>query len=569
MADGTPQHQERRAVHVPSGGSPIAVARRVRWAVGSLLIGACIAGIGVGSAAAQPITFTFYGRGNGHGIGMSQWGAEGAAQQGWSASRILTWYYRGSSITTVPTTNVRVSLAGYAAQFGIGVQGAGQLVDAATGVRTTLSSGAGYVVRPSGAGLVVINSGGTVIDRASNGVRVVPEGSGLVEFNGNPYRGSLTVTASGGTINAVNVVPMESYLRGVVPSEMPSSWAPAALQAQAIAARSYALRSINLSAPFDVYPDTRSQVYGGVYAEAASSNAAIGATVNQAVTYHGQVVQAFFASSDGGYTESVQNVWGGTVVPYLVGVPDPFDAIAPSHLWRNPPQFTGAQLGNLLGTGGTVARIDVLKRGVSPRVMVARVTLASGATVQMTGSDIEAYLGLWSTWFWVGQSNQPMPKEPPIGGSPPPPVAPTARHTPPGSYLVVVGETSNAALARRMYKQIAHIAPGEQLITRRTRTRRIYLVVAIRVATRSAATQAQVALKRFKYRSIIVRAVAGDPPPRPGLTQTIAAHSIAAPSSHPPAPAPSPATPSSPAPGGLVSGSSSGPSAGVAPPPGP
>ena len=556
MANGNPDGAAFSALGGPSGTSARIRLRRTRWLVGPLAIGACIAGIVAGPASAQAITFTFYGRGDGHGIGMSQWGAEGAAQQGWGASRILEWFYRGTSITKVPTASIRVLLAGYASQFGIGVNGTGQLVDSATGARKTLSSGVDYVVRPSGAGVVVTTPTGALIDRAPKGVRVLPVGSGLVDFDGRPYRGSLSVTAAGGTINAINTVPLEAYLRGVVPSEMPSSWAPAALQAQAIAARSYALHALDSSASFDVYPDARSQVYGGVDAEAATTNAAISATADQAVTYHGTVVAAFFAASDGGYTEDVQNVWGGLGEPYLVGVPDPFDAIAPSHIWQHPPKFTGAQLGALLGTGGTVTKVDVLKRGVSPRVMLARVSLASGASVEMTGSDIEAYLGLDSTWFWVGQSNQPTPKQPPIGGSPTPNPTPTVAHTRAGSYLVVVSNSSHAAASRRLLTRIKHIAPGEQLITRGTGSHRRYLVVAIRVNTSAAVTKARVALRKFGYTSVVMRAIAGDPAPRPAITQTIAAY---------PAPPPKPAAPV----GGLVPPTSSGLPAGAAPPPGP
>ncbi len=314
---------------------------------------------------------------------------------------------------------------------------------------------------------------------------------------------------------------------------------------------------MNPSAPFDVYSDTRSQAYGGVAAEAASTNSAVSATADEAVTYRGQVIATFYGASDGGYSESVQNVWGGSGEPYLVGVPDPFDVIAPSHLWTDPPKFTGAQLGDLLGTGGTVTSIDVLKRGVSPRVLIARVSLASGASVEMTGNDIGAYLGLESTWFWVGQSNQPTPKEPPIGGSPTP--TPTAAHTPAGSYLVVVSDSSRAAASRRLFARIAHIAPGEQLITRGTGSHRRYLVVAIRVNTRAAVTTARAALRKFGYTSVVMRAIAGDPGPHPALMQTIAAYPT------PPKSAPAPA----PAAGGLVPEPSSGLPPGVAPAPQP
>lgn len=497
------------------------VRRRLGWRVAVLAVLALGVGTSVATAHASPVTFTFYGRGDGHGVGMSQYGAEGAARDGWSAQRILEWFYRGTSVTRVPTANIRVELAGYASSFGVGVSGSGDLENAATGARVALASGLTYTVRVHGAGMEVRSASGAVVMTAAR-VRVVPTGTGLVTFDGRPYRGSLALGASAGTIDAVNVVPIELYLLGVVPSEMPSSWAPAALQAQAIAARSYALRSLDPSAPFDVYDDQRSQVYGGVDAETASTDAAVRATAQEAVTYHGAVIEAFFASSDGGYTESVQNVWGGSPEPYLVGVPDPFDAIAPTHVWSDPPRFTGAQLGDLLGTGGTVTGIQVLQRGVSPRVMRARVDLSSGAHVDLTGNDIEAALGLESTWFWIGQSNEPAPAEPPIGGGTS--GSTVARRVPAaasGSFLVVVLETPSAARARREESGLARIAPGRQIIARTPDGHRIYLVVAVRESTAAAARTARAELASLGYRAVVMRATKSDPAARPARLEML------------------------------------------------
>lgn len=509
-------------------------ARRRAQALAACAVAVCAIGIAVSPAAAQTVRFTFYGRGDGHGIGMSQYGAEGAAQAGWSAARILAWFYRGTAIAHEATGAIRVDLADGAAQFGVGVHGSGQLRDVATGARTTLAAGVDYMVRPSGAG-VVVTGGGVVVDRGANGVQILPTGAGLVTFNGRPYRGDLSVAASAGALRAVNVVGVEQYLRGVVPSEMPASWAPAALQAQAIAARSYALRAKDPSAPYDLYADTRSQAYGGVRAEAPASDAAVAATSGEVVTYKGAVAETYFASSDGGYTESVQNVWGGAAEPYLTGVPDPFDVISPAHLWPHPPRFTGAQLGALLGTGGTVTRITVTQRGVSPRVMRARISLASGASRILTGNDIATALGLPSTWFWVGQSNQPVPKEPPLpGGSPSAPVppaipAPPGGHPARGSYLVVASDTSNLVAARRLVARLAPIAPGRQLIARGTGRHRRYLVVAIRLDSQGAASAARRELRTLGFGSVIMRAVAHDPAPRPAALERLIAPASSAP----------------------------------------
>src|SRR5207247_3913184 len=109
-----------------------------------------------------------------------------------------------------------------------------------------------------------------------------------------PHRGTFTVTSDGKKLTLVNTVPLEQYLAAVVPSEMPKTWVPEALKVQAVAARSYALAVRKTSGSFDVYPDTRSQVYGGVYAEAPSATAAVDATAGQVLSYNGRIATTYF-----------------------------------------------------------------------------------------------------------------------------------------------------------------------------------------------------------------------------------------------------------------------------------
>ena len=144
----------------------------------------------------------------------------------------------------------------------------------------------------------------------------------------------------------MNTVALDSYLRGVVPSEMPNRWPAEALAAQAIVARTYALAHLH-SGDFDVYSDTRSQVYGGIAAEAASSDDAVAETAGQVVLYDGELADTFFFSSSGGRTANVQDVWGGAAVPYLVSVSDPYDTLSPYHNW-GPLRFGSTQLARKL-----------------------------------------------------------------------------------------------------------------------------------------------------------------------------------------------------------------------------
>ena len=124
----------------------------------------------------------------------------------------------------------------------------------------------------------------------------------------------------------VQAVPLERYVRGVVSAEMPAEWPLAALEAQAIASRTYALTAHAGGSRFDVYSDTRSQVYRGVAAETAHTNAAVAATAGQIVTYAGKPAITYFFASSGGITENVQNGFlGAEPQPWLQGVPDAYE----------------------------------------------------------------------------------------------------------------------------------------------------------------------------------------------------------------------------------------------------
>src|SRR4029077_6521059 len=128
-----------------------------------------------------------------------------------------------------------------------------------------------------------------------------------------------------GRLRAINVVPLEQYLYGVVPAEMPNTWLPAALQAQAVAARSYAPRSRKAAAPFDVYADGRSQMYLGVSAEKPAATQAVNETAGEELMYGDQVAMTMFSSSTGGWTQSSADACGPPGRPYLVSVKDPYD----------------------------------------------------------------------------------------------------------------------------------------------------------------------------------------------------------------------------------------------------
>jgi stage II sporulation protein D len=215
-------------------------------------------------------------------------------------------------------------------------------------------------------------------------------GSGL-------YRGVIEVVHEGGGLTAINELDLDTYVRGVVAGEMPSSWPLEALKAQAVTARTYALATRKSTGLFDQYPDTRSQVYRGVSGESVRSDAAVAETAGRILTYGGEPAVTYYFSTSGGHTENVEFSFVGSLAkPWLIGVPDPYDTQSPYHRWKVPT--TAARLDAALGAPGRFKQVKVLDRGVSPRVVRARVIGTSGSTV-LTGPQIRARLGLRDTWF--------------------------------------------------------------------------------------------------------------------------------------------------------------------------
>jgi stage II sporulation protein D len=342
-----------------------------------------------GSPARPTGTFDITGGGFGHGIGMSQYGAMGYAQHGWSYRAILGHYYQGTDLQRVSDSPVTVLLGQGAATF----RGA----TAANGAR--LNPAWSYGVLVSGAKLVLI-SGGRRSGTFTAPLRV--SGAELSVVGRGRYAGSLqfSPSASGGVLT-VNAVGLEDYVRGVVTQEMPASWPQQALDAQAIAARTYVLADVPVSSQYDVYSDTRSQVYGGIGAQTPTGDAAESATRGQVVESDHRLVPTYFFSSSGGETESIQNVWlGVSPAPYLVGVSDPYDDAGenPYHRWNDRLSLRAAarRLAGLYR--GTFEGIRVLTHGVSPRIVSAAVVGSRGVST-VSGVTLEQDLGTMSTWM--------------------------------------------------------------------------------------------------------------------------------------------------------------------------
>src|SRR5437773_4430801 len=201
---------------------------------------------------------------------MSQYGAEGFALHGWSYRRILAHYYRGTRLERTENRVVRVLVAAGRRQVTIRSRKPYRLKDA---------SGRAWTLHPRETRL---GTSGRVRVRGKRRALRFPvafaPGASVLSVDGNAYRGRLRVIRDGRRLDVVNDVRLEFYVRGVVPWEMPYRWDLDALAAQAVAARSFALSELGSGGAFDLYPDTRDQMYGGVRAETPRTNRAVART---------------------------------------------------------------------------------------------------------------------------------------------------------------------------------------------------------------------------------------------------------------------------------------------------
>jgi stage II sporulation protein D len=340
--------------------------------------------------------FLVSGHGWGHGVGMGQWGAQGYAQEGYSYDQILSAYYPGTTPGQTQLTSIRVLLANGKKKLVISSKQP-LAVEDRDGVDHTLSAGK-TTLTPA---LELAVDGGQ--PEALAPPLTFSPATGSTLSLGRAYRGDILVDVVNGRLRAINVLPLEQYLYGVVPAEESPSWLPAALEAQAVAARSYAVASRRAGGPFDVYAGTRSQAYLGVSAETAATTLAVDATAGEVLLYGAHVATTVFSSSTGGRTQSAADAWGSRGKPYLVSVKDPYDGISPYHNW-GPVAVTGKALGSALGVPGRILDATVT-RNSSRRVKVLEIaSLSRGqrSTASVTGAGAASALALRSAWFSVG-----------------------------------------------------------------------------------------------------------------------------------------------------------------------
>jgi stage II sporulation protein D len=362
---------------------------RLRLAASLLALAALLA---VAPSASAAVSWVVHGRGFGHGVGMSAYGAYGYAKHGKGYRFILGHYYRGTTIGTVEKAQVVRVLLGISPDD---VEFSG----ATSACGTRLDPERTYEAHRAGGSVRLRSSGGKSI--APCGERLRAAGAGTIEIAGHgTFRGALETVPTESdprSLNVVNALALEQYVKGVMPNEVPPSWPIEQLRAQSVAVRSIAITGDVGGNGFDLYADTRSQVYEGLESEYEQTNRAAESTRGQVVTYGGEIAETFYSACSGGHTESVVNVFG-TAVPYLVGVADPYDYYCPLHKWTL--RFTGpeisARLGGLLE--GRLKKVVVTKRGVSPRIVTAKL-FGTGGVTTVTGSELEVALGGYDTWM--------------------------------------------------------------------------------------------------------------------------------------------------------------------------
>lgn len=396
--------------------SQTAAPEQQRWSVLRfrlvLAVLLCLGAFGVihspQAAVAAPQVFRIEGGGFGHGIGMSQYGALGYAQQGTSYPDILAHYFQQTAIQTLGQPGeVRIWL-------GADTTAPADMVFTPSGPTDIVVTGSGVIGQaPANKTITVTAVSGkfnVAIQDGASFNQVGGDGNNVyIAYNGNPIRldssGNqykygqieLSIPADNHLRAVLTNISMEQYLYGL--GEVPSSWPADALKAQVVAARTYALEKYNRlgfirsDCGCTLWRDVRDQNYVGWDKEIGSNGdkwvAAVNQTAGQTITYQGNPIQAFYSSSSGGHTENSENVFVQNL-PYLRGVPDPYDAANGQnslHSWSRDISFADMQ--NYVNSSsstsvGTLSNVEFLNPlGVSGRVIKVN---GSGGGVRITGS---------------------------------------------------------------------------------------------------------------------------------------------------------------------------------------
>lgn len=229
-------------------------------------------------------------------------------------------------------------------------------------------------------------------------VSVRDAGGAVVRVQGRAVLGQVELLVVDGRLAAVDVVELETYVASVLGGEMPSSWPAAALEAQAVAARTYALsrKLQRMDAPWHLEPTVTDQVYAGTSSLAMSTVLAAQATEGLVLTHEGALAQTFFFSNCRGKTESAKAGFGQEV-PYLVPVPCEGGEVSPSLAWerRVPVKGLAKRLKSSGALGDELKSIAIVSRTATGRVATAALETKHGGRRVVTGAQLRQLIG-WS-----------------------------------------------------------------------------------------------------------------------------------------------------------------------------
>jgi SpoIID/LytB domain protein len=342
---------------------------------------------------------------------MSQYGAYGAAREGLSWKQILAFYYRGTRLDELPSgTKIKIWITADNDNSLRVLPASGLAISDTAGHRYAVPAGAKYRswrISRSGAGyrLSYRTSSGSYVTKSTGlttGSWSVSTRSKIVKVvlpNGSvrPYRGTMALIKRGSGGRTVNNVLLEDYVKGVVPAEMPTSWAAHAVRAQAVAARSYGVRLQKFAgnAGYDICDTTACQVYRGMAQETSGGNAAVRATTGIIVTYRGVVALTQFASSNGGHSARGD-------YPYLVAQRDPYDGVIKSQAWTRT--LSASSISRAWPSVGTVKRLQITSRDGAGawggRVKTIKI-IGTLRTATVSGITFQHMFGMRSSLYTV------------------------------------------------------------------------------------------------------------------------------------------------------------------------
>lgn len=283
----------------------------------------------------------------------------------------------------------------------------------------TITSEGGFETEAAedlGSSLVATVSEGNIVLHNIAGDMLIYEGQsgaevkavardGISTVDGKQYRGNVVFRPHDGKIIVINEIMTDDYLLGVVAGEMPASWPKEALKAQAVAARCFALKNLGKHADygFDLCSTTNCQVYGGIESETPSTNQAVLETAGIVALYNRKIVNTLFSSSNGGYVEASENVWGGKEA-YFQTFKDEFektDEIGGA-VWTyeiSPQELKEELAGNGVDIGD-ILNMEVVETSQSGRVLEVKITGTTG-TKSYTKSYARTFLGLRSQLYTI------------------------------------------------------------------------------------------------------------------------------------------------------------------------